>query len=90
MGSKRGELSVGDTGSPGSLSTAQDTEMGGKYLLGVMKSFFSPLLQHATGPNISLRQVHTPSSLLHFGNGGGGLPPSRDRRKGGILIPKKT
>lgn len=66
MGRKRGELSVGDTVSPGSLSTAQDTDMGGKYLPGVMKSFLSPLLQHATGPNISLCQVHTPSSLLHF------------------------
>ena len=66
MGRKRGELSVGDTGSPGSLSTAQDTDMGGKYLPGVMKSFLSPLLQHAPGPNISLGQVHTPSSLLHF------------------------
>ena len=69
-GQKRGEHCVGDTGPPAPYSTAQDTEMGEKYLPGVMKSFLSPLRQQATGPKISPHQEHTPSSLLHFGKGG--------------------
>lgn len=35
-----------------------------------MKSLLSPFHQQATGPIISPHQVHTPSSLLHFGKRG--------------------
>lgn len=63
---------------------------GGRYLPGVMKSLLSPFRQQATGPSISPHQVHTPSSLLHFGKvGGGGFLHSGIEGKEGFSFQRK-